>query len=240
MLLPGFLRSVGSGQGSISSWDLHFSEEGQFPWLCASWDCHGWWAPVASCPLQGHLSTLELLLVEWPLPVSSPKPKHLVLSSCPVKQGWQTHLNLTRVQRGTSYSPGSHREPHKQTNLQMWEPSQGGAGPVMLPRARERSSPRKGKSPSWLLNKNLSHHDFGLEVPRSSICLNSSNKTIYISVCTYRHVSKQLRTWLCMNKQQWHMLDWLTPAQACSPALPAYSHWSGSLGLHRHFLLYST
>lgn len=63
---------------------------------------------------------------------------------------------------------------------------------MLLPHARERSSPRKGKSPSWLLNKDLSQHDFGLEVPRSSICLDSSNKTIYISVCTYEHVSKQV------------------------------------------------
>lgn len=81
----GFLESAGSIWGSIR---LHLGHV-----VVQRGSSHGF-VPMW---LQGHLSTLRLLLAEQPLPMGSPKPNHLVLSSCSVKQGWQTHPNLTRV-----------------------------------------------------------------------------------------------------------------------------------------------
>lgn len=86
---PGFLKNVGSGQGSSR---LHLrcilvkkgSSHGFMPAGAVMADEPLWLLVLLS---RGHLSTLESLLAEQPLPVSSPKPKHLVLSSCPVKQG---------------------------------------------------------------------------------------------------------------------------------------------------------
>lgn len=104
-----------------------FSAEG----LRACRGCHGWWAHVAPCPpLQYFGAAPGRTAIAYGL--SQPKtsgslflPYKTRMTNTSRPHKGVGRLNVRVCEALTSNSPGSHREAHKQTNPQMWEPSRG-------------------------------------------------------------------------------------------------------------------
>lgn len=132
-----------------------FSTEGQFPWLCACWSCHSWWAHAAPCPLlQGHLSTSGAAPDRTAIAYMLSQPKTSGSRFLPCKTRMtntsRPHKGVARLNTHvckalTSYSPGSHRKAHKQTNLQIGALNQGEGWACAATACEGRVQPTRGK-----------------------------------------------------------------------------------------------